>query len=69
MLQEGRLEIPARMPQAEALVRELAEVRVKALPSGSEQFGARNGKALALWMACWGRRRCIWGWRGIPRTV
>ena len=60
MLQEGRLEIPARMPQAEALVRELAEVRVKALPSGSEQFGARNGEH---------ERRWIWGWRGIPRTV
>jgi hypothetical protein len=60
MLQEGRLEIPARMPQAEALVRELAEMRVKALPSGSEQFGAQNGEH---------ERRCIWGWRGIPRTV
>ena len=44
MLREGRLEIPARMPQAEALVWDLAEMRVKALPSGSEQFGARDGE-------------------------
>ena len=32
------------MLQAEALVRELAEMRVKALPSGFEQFGARDGE-------------------------
>jgi hypothetical protein len=36
--------ISARMLQAEALVRELAEMRVKALPNGSERFGARDGE-------------------------
>ena len=57
MLQEGRLEIPAGMPLAKTLVRELAEMRVKALPNGYEQFGARQGEhddlVLALSMACW----------------
>ena len=61
-MQQGRLQIAARMNEGATLVKEMAEMRVKISGSGNEQFGAwRSGEhddlVLAVAMACWGVTR------------
>ena len=62
LLQQRELQIAAGMEQGEALVKEMAEMRVKISTSGNEQFGAwREGEhddlVLAVALACWGVRK------------
>ncbi len=57
LLQQGRLQIAARMKDAAELANEMAEMRVTKTPSGNEQFAAREGAhddlVLAVALACW----------------
>ena len=59
LLQAGRLQIASRIRGAEALVREMAEMRVRLTPGGHEKYGVwREGEhddlVLAVALACWG---------------
>jgi len=62
LVQQGGLQIAEGMKEGAALVKEMAEMRVKVTGSGHEQFGAwREGEhddlVLAVALACWGVRR------------
>jgi hypothetical protein len=59
LLQRGVLQIAAGLEFGEALVKEMAEMRVRITPSGNEQFGvwregAHDDLVLAVALACWG---------------
>ena len=62
LLQRGELQIAAGLSHGEALVREMAEMRVRVTGEGREQYGVwREGEhddlVLAVALACWGLRR------------
>ena len=62
MLQQRKLQIAAGMEYGEALVREMAEMRVKVTASGHEQYGVwREGEhddlVFAVALACWGAKK------------
>jgi len=62
LLQRGALQIAAGLAHGEALVREMAEMRVRVTGEGREQYGVwREGEhddlVLAVALACWGLRR------------
>ena len=62
LLQKRELRIAARLNGVEALVKEMAEMRVKVTASGREQYGAwREGQhddmILAVALACWGVKK------------
>jgi len=64
-LQEKRLQIAGKLEYGPALLKEMAEMRVKMTPSGSEQYGAwREGAhddmVFAVALACWGVEK-TWG--------
>jgi len=59
LLQRGGLQIAGGIEQGEALVREMAEMRVKITANRHEQYGSwREGEhddlVLAVALACWG---------------
>ena len=61
LLQNGQLQIAAGLAQGAALVREMAEMRVKISAEGNEQYGAwREGEhddlVFAVALAYWGAR-------------
>ena len=62
LLQNGELQIAAGLEHGAALVKEMAEMRVKVTAEGNEQFGAwREGEhddlVFAVALACWGVRK------------
>ena len=80
LLQNGELQIAAGLEQGAALLREMAEMRVKVTAEGNEQFGSwREGEhddlVFAVALACWGVKkiyageRKYWGEQGIGRIV
>jgi hypothetical protein len=66
-VQSGALKIAAGLQFGPALVKEMAEMKVRVTPSGNEQFGAwREGAhddlVFAVALACWGAEK----WRPRP---
>lgn len=65
LLQGDRLKIAERLEYSAALVKEMAEMRVKVTQAGNEQYGAwRKGAhddmVFAVALACWGEEKA-WG--------
>ncbi len=62
LLQQGGLQMAARLKEGPALMREMAEMRVKVTAAGREVYGVwREGEhddlILAVALACWGARK------------
>lgn len=69
MIQRGELQIAGGLSYSAALVREMAEMRVRVSGAGREQYGGwREGEhddlVLAVALACWGVRR-VWKSTGV----
>ena len=65
LLHEGRLQIKQSLPDAETLVKELRDFRIRYSNSGHLSFGAREGKhddlVLALAIAVWKATKPVTG--------
>lgn len=71
LLQEGRLAVPAELPDAALLRRELLQFRVRISGAANETFGAwREGEhddmVIAVALACWAGENIV---RKIIRLV
>jgi hypothetical protein len=77
MLQEGELEIAKGLREGEALMKELADMRVQMTSGGRERYGAKSGAhddlvmaaALAVWGVKWIAGRGTVGERAEGRVV
>jgi hypothetical protein len=57
LLQNRRLQIPRKLPEANLLTREMLNFQMRITPSANEVFGTRRGEhddiVLAIALACW----------------
>ena len=67
LLEDGQLKIHRKLREAERLVRELTDIRLRQRPDGrvgmgAERTGEHDDLAMAVALACWRARRKEIGW-------